>query len=149
MGMPLQPELRKIPWRISSISSEQAGPLGHKHRPRDYKSRLASSHRRTTWIRGHSRPGQSLTLGARASVRPKYSVWAVDACVSFRPYVAAQIFRRVIYLSRRALDCKYIVATRGHNQPMCIGEQQNTLLRPQEAVAPSTAGKEGVAASAA
>src|SRR5215831_1106210 len=46
--------------------------------------------------------------------------------------------RQVIYLSRRALDCKYIAATRGHNQPMCIGEQQNTLLRPQEAVAPST-----------
>jgi len=57
--------------------------------------------------------------------------------------------RQVIYLSRRALDCKYIAATRGHNQPMCIGEQQNTLLRPQEAVALSTAGKEGVAASAA
>ena len=46
--------------------------------------------------------------------------------------------RQVIYLSRRALDCKYVAATRGHNQPMCIGEQQNTLLRPQEAVAPST-----------
>ena len=57
--------------------------------------------------------------------------------------------RQIIYLSRRALDCKYIAATRGHNQPMCIGEQQNTLLRPQEAVALSTAGKEGVAASAA
>src|SRR5262245_26540334 len=113
MGMPLQPELRKIPWRTSSISSEQAGTLGHKHRPRDYKSRLASSYRRATWIRGHSRPGQSLTLGARASVRPKYSVLVVDACVSFRPYVAAQIFAKStshISLSqgtRLQVHCRY------------------------------------------
>jgi len=45
--------------------------------------------------------------------------------------------RRVIYLSRRVLDRKYIAATRRHNQPTCIGEQQNNLLRPQEK-APST-----------
>src|SRR5262245_16491191 len=104
--MPLQPELRKIPWRISSISSEQAGTLGHKHRPRDYKSRLASPHRRTTWIRGRSRPGQSLTLGARASVRPKYSVLAVDACVSLRPYSAAEI------LAKLAGDISFSQSTR-------------------------------------
>jgi YkoP domain len=36
--------------------------------------------------------------------------------------------RQVIYLSRRVLDCKYVA--------VCIGEQQNNLLRPQEA--PST-----------
>ncbi len=60
------------------------------HHPRDYKSRRASSYRHTTWIRGQSRPCQSFTtLGARAPVRPKYSVLAVDACVSFRPYAAA------------------------------------------------------------
>ena len=66
-----------------------------KHRPRDYKSRLASSYRRATWIRGHSRRCQSLTLGARASVRPKYSVLAVDACVSLRPYSAAEILAKL------------------------------------------------------
>src|SRR5262245_14162997 len=42
-----------------------------------------------------SRSGQSLTLGARASVRPKYSVLAVDACVSLRPYSAAEILAKL------------------------------------------------------
>jgi hypothetical protein len=46
--------------------------------------------------------------------------------------------RQVVYLSRRALDCKYIAAARGHNQSMCIGEQQKNLLWPREAEAPST-----------
>jgi hypothetical protein len=47
--------------------------------------------------------------------------------------------RQVIYLSRSVLDCKYIAAARGHNQPMCTGEQQKNLLWPREAEAPSTA----------
>jgi hypothetical protein len=47
--------------------------------------------------------------------------------------------RQVIYLPRRVLDCKYIAAARGHNQPMCTGEQQKNLLWPREAEAPSTA----------
>src|SRR5262249_20324173 len=45
--------------------------------------------------------------------------------------------RQAIYLSRRVLDCNYIAAPRGHDQSMCIGEQQNNLLLPQEAEAPS------------
>jgi hypothetical protein len=46
--------------------------------------------------------------------------------------------RQVIYLARGALDCKYIAAARGHNQSMCVGEQQKNLLWPREAEAPST-----------
>ena len=56
-GMPLQPQRRKVPSRTSAISDEQAATLGHTHHPRDYKSRLASAHRRAPWIRGRSRPG--------------------------------------------------------------------------------------------
>ncbi len=47
--------------------------------------------------------------------------------------------RQVTYLARGALDCKYIAAARGHNQSMCVGEQQKNLLWPREAQAPSTA----------
>ena len=46
--------------------------------------------------------------------------------------------RQVIYLARGALDCKHIAAARGHNQAMCVGEQQKDLLWPREAEAPST-----------
>jgi len=46
--------------------------------------------------------------------------------------------RQVIYLARGALDCKYIAAARGHNQSICVGEQQKNLLWHQEAEAPST-----------
>ena len=46
--------------------------------------------------------------------------------------------RQVTYLARGALDCKYIAAARGHNQSMCVGEQQKNLLWPREAEAPST-----------
>ena len=53
--------------------------------------------------------------------------------------------RQVIYLARGALDCKYIAAARGHNQSICVGEQQKNLLWHQEAEAPSTVGRKGAA----
>jgi hypothetical protein len=57
--------------------------------------------------------------------------------------------RQVIYLSRRVLDCKYVAATRGRSQPMCIGKQQENSLWPREAEAPSTVRRKSAAASAA
>jgi len=65
--------------------------------------------------------------------------------------------RQVIYLSRRVLDCKYIATTRGHDHDdahavadsLGIVSRNTVCARNAEAVAPSTAGKEGVAASAA
>ena len=64
---------------------------------------------------------------------------------------------QVIYLSRGALDCKYIATTRGHDRDdarrvadtLGIVSRNAVRTRNAEAVAPSTAGKEGVAASAA
>ena len=64
---------------------------------------------------------------------------------------------QVIYLSRRALDCKYIATTRGNDRDdahavadtLGIVSRNAVRARNAEAVAPSTAGKEGVAASAA
>src|SRR5262249_20728882 len=63
---------------------------------------------------------------------------------------------QVIYLSRRAIDCKYIATTRGHDHDdahavadsLGIVSRNAVCARNAEAVALSTAGKEGVAGSA-
>src|SRR5262252_5682721 len=65
--------------------------------------------------------------GANRHTRP---LWA--ELVFARPRKFSRS-RQVIYLARGALDCRYIAAATGHDQTMCVGEQQKKLLWPREA----------------